>query len=260
MAGSTSPDPRMDLHLERLDRLEIPPLPAVALRVLRLAADPTADAKALSTLVERDPGLAATVLRVVRSPVWAGAVPVTSLQQAIARMGSRPLTELVVAACLKPGASAGPNTPVVAEIWRHAVATAGFARRITAARRRHVESAYLCGLLHSIGELILLQTGRPVDRELLVQHGERLGARAARQWQLPDAVASAIAYHRRWAGAATHGEEAATTWLASRLALAADDPAIDEDPVLERLTLYPDDLAALRAQRDAVREEAAVLA
>lgn len=245
----------------RLDALEVPPLPAVATRVLELAADPDADARKLASLVERDPGLAAAVLRAVRSPMWAGSVPIATLHQAIARVGFRPLTEIVVAACLRPKAVTGPNAAEITTAWRHAVATASFARRISAVRRRHVESGYLCGLLHSIGKLVLLGAPVPVAPEQLEACHATVGAAVARRWRLPDVVVHTIAHHTRWKAAGAQWEEAATTWLASRLALEADaTAAVDEDPVLERLTLYPDDLESLRGQRGDVRADVAGLA
>lgn len=247
-------------HLERLEDLDVPPLPAVAAQVLQRAAAADADARGLAALVERDPGLAATVLRVVRSPLFAGTMPISTLQQAIARLGIRSLTEIVVAACLRPGPAVGPNRVAIADTWRHAVGTASFARRITVVRRRHVESAYLCGLLHTIGKLVLLRSPEVVDPALIVLHHAQVGVVAARRWQLPELVVNAILHHARWESATTHVEEAATTWLASRLATDPQDPAIDDDPVLDRLTLYPEDIVALRAQADAVRTDVAGLA
>lgn len=233
-----------------IDALELPPLPAVAAQVLRFASAPEADARALAALVERDPGLAATVLRVVRSPLWAGATPVATLQQAITRLGTRSLTEIAVAACLRPGPSPGPNAAAITDTWRHAVATASYARRIGALRRHHVEAVFLCGLLHSIGRSILLRATVATGVEL-ERHAE-VGAAAARRWGLPEAVAAAIAHHPRWATAPSHRDEAATTWFAARLARDPDDATLPDDPVLDWLGLYPDQVDALRAQRSAV--------
>ena len=66
-------------------------LPAVAMEVLALARDPALDAADLKASLERDPALAAKVLRVVNSSLFGLAHPVSSLNQAITMLGLRPL-------------------------------------------------------------------------------------------------------------------------------------------------------------------------
>lgn len=246
-------------RIAELEDLEVPPLPAVASRVLQLATDPAADARALAQLVERDPGLASTVLRVVRSPLWAGSVPIQTLPQAVARLGLRPLTEIVVAASLRP-AKSGPNGAAIATTWRHAVATASFARRVSVVRRKQVASAYLCGLLHSVGKLILLRLGAHIDAGTLATQHPAVGLVAARRWGIPEAVAHAIAHHLTWQRAPAFADEAATTWLAARLAQDPNLPGLEQDPVLGALGLNEDGLAVLRLQVDGVKSDVAGLA
>ena len=47
--------------------------------------------------------------------------------------------------------------PVLNQLWRHALASGAFAKEIARVRRLNVESAFLCGLLHSVGKPALLQ-------------------------------------------------------------------------------------------------------
>src|SRR5262245_8466540 len=62
-------------------------MPAVAVEVLALADDPRADAAQLKACIERDPALAAKLLRVVNSSMYSPARPVVDLSQAVALLG-----------------------------------------------------------------------------------------------------------------------------------------------------------------------------
>ena len=142
-----------------IDEIELPAFPEVAAAVLRKARDPDAGIHQIATLVQRDPTLAAEVLRVANSAAMGGRTPAVTLLHAIGRLGVAAVADLTVAVCLRPQATAPDVQRRLTPVWRHAVATAGFARRISAMRRRQVESAFLCGLLHNIGAITLIHSG-----------------------------------------------------------------------------------------------------
>jgi HD-like signal output (HDOD) protein len=64
----------------------LPPMPGIALRIMQLATDPTADAAKLAAIIEQDPLLAAQVIRWARSPLYAYRRQITSVQEAINRV------------------------------------------------------------------------------------------------------------------------------------------------------------------------------
>lgn len=241
-------------------------MPAIAARVLRLARDPDADGWRLAALVERDPSLASTVMRAVCTPAWAGTSAVTTLQQAITRVGARALAELVVGPCLRPVPLHPSTAPALIATWRHAVASAAFARRISAVRRRHVEAPFLCGLLHSIGRTLVLRvSAEPLAADVLDGRAREATEAVCRAWELPPAVQASMLHHASWATAPSHRDACATTWLARRLGHDLEppgqslEPPLEDDPVLDELALYPDELAALRDAAPDVRAELAVL-
>jgi len=227
--------------------LDIPPLPALAAEVIREAGDPLGGAKAVARAVERDPALAATVIRIARTAAY-GAIPPRTLQQALARIGTRTLTEVVVAECLRTMVVAPEVAGRVQHAWGHAVGTAFYARQVSAARRCHTESTFLCGLLHSIGALIELRAGVDLDPVAT-------GMRAAREWSLPEEVAQSIAHHGDPTHATAHRLEVATTSLAAVLATEAlGDRQPTEIPSmwLDWLDMYPDAIEKLRGEADVV--------
>ena len=179
-------------------------------------------------------------------------------------MGLRTVTELTVVACLKPAPKEPSIAKALSRVWTHAVATAGFARHISRIRRRQVESSFLCGLLHSIGALVLLDRGESSE-EAIAQRYVEVGVKVAMHWLMPASVVAAVGLHRDWHGAQEYADEAATTWLARLLAQELlerplESAALDEDPVLDRLDIYPNDLERLRGSGEDVLALVTVLA
>ncbi|MBX2797711.1 MAG: HDOD domain-containing protein [Myxococcales bacterium] len=245
-----------------IDSVELPPFPDVAAAVLRAANDPDEGVDRVASLVQRDPALATTVMSVANSAAFAGRVPAVTLTHAIGRLGLRTMADLTVTACLRPRETSTAHAEQLAAVWTHAVATAGFAREISLVRRRQVESVFLCGLLHSIGAMVLLE----VDQiEQLDERYVETGVQVTMAWGMPAAVVAAVGMHRDWPTAETWAEEACTTWLARLLAqemldMPVDVGSIEEDAVLDELDIYPGDLDKLRASADDIRAMLTVLA
>ena len=71
-------------------------LPAVAMKVLELTANPEVDTHALKECIENDPALTGKILRVVNSSLFGLSREVCDLQQALALLGTKPLKLLVL--------------------------------------------------------------------------------------------------------------------------------------------------------------------
>ena len=69
------------------ERLNIPVLPTTATKVLSILRDQAVDASDLSKVIEKDQSLAGNIIRVCNSPVYGGRKNISSLQQAVARLG-----------------------------------------------------------------------------------------------------------------------------------------------------------------------------
>ena len=256
---------------------KVPLLPQVASQVISLAASPDVDAGKLSGLIHKDPSLAGQVLRTSNSAAYAPRMPIVSLQQAVARLGLNVISEIAFAASLQSGTFKVPgHEGDLQALWRHALASGAWGKEVARLRRSNVESAFLCGLLHGVGRPAVLQiavdaavaaAGKPpprLGRELLSdlydQHQTTVGRRVAEAWSLPGPVAASIAHHQQPAEAGAFQHEAMTTRMSSLLAGWSLDPelvteaALREDPVVEQLNLYPEDLDQL------VGKQAAVLA
>jgi putative nucleotidyltransferase with HDIG domain len=261
--------------------LELPVLSQTATQVASMCMDGAADARSLANALNHDPALAGHVLRVANSAKYAPVEPIVSLQQAVSRMGMTTVGQIAYAVAIGSRVFHAPgHDEWVHEMWRHAAQTAGWAREIARVKRTSVEGAFVCGLLHDVGEPVLLQAAidllarantnasreqlEPLLHEL---HGAA-GARLARAWKMPPWIADAIEKHHA-AEAVEACQDAAIVLLADELAVRMErdeeqflDNARRELPstrVVEQLNLYDDDLETLLGRVQAVRDFAGAL-
>ncbi|THK40542.1 HDOD domain-containing protein [Methylophaga sp. SB9B] len=139
--------------------VEVPVLPEVANRAFMLANDKESDASQMAQLIQSDPSLAGHVMRIANSVAYTPMANLTSLQQAIARLGMTTISEIAISAVLNAKLF---NTPgyekYAADIWQQALATSLWAKEIASHCNVNVEVAFLAGLIHSIGRPAVLQT------------------------------------------------------------------------------------------------------
>ncbi len=193
---------------------QLPAAPAVHARLVRRLRDPNATLSEMAALVSEDPGLSAQVLRLANGAYFGRGQSVTSLEGAAARLGTRLLTSVVLAA---------------EAFGRFGVPAAGFsmdafqqhstlvARIATALEPRAPwnDDAFTAGLLHDVGRLIIAsqmpqdharieqradKEGFPrhvIERELLGTDHAVLGASLLGRWGLPSAVLDAVQRHHQ---------------------------------------------------------------
>jgi putative nucleotidyltransferase with HDIG domain len=257
--------------VKKLDagEVELPLLPQVASQVMALAADATADAAKLSSLIHQDQALAAHVLRIANSPAYMPRSPVVSLQHAVAMLGINLLSEIAFTASLKNGAFQVPgHEGHVKLLWRHSLASGAFGKEVARMRRVNVETAYLCGLLHGIGKPVVLRTVANLAKDLKVQadrammqqlldgYHTRVGTLIADKWGLPKQVAEAIACYQEYDHATSFRQDCLLTCVADRLAThllepeALPEEELREHPVFADLNLYPNDIDQLLAGKE----------
>lgn len=259
---------------------DLPPLSAVAIEVGRLAAaeDGVGDSSAaLAAIVRRDVALASQVIRVANSALYAPRTPIVSLSQAVTRLGMNEIRNIAYSFALRTdifGAGAndtrGGGAALLA-LWRESLATACFAQEIARLKRRDVESAYLCGLMHRLGMAVMLwrlvraPKGVPLDLPKLEEFAAsgpeaHIGDKLAAAWNLPSPIAAGVVHWRNPSAAPTAYQPLLMQIAAAR-ALAAQLAAPEDLPVelagippelLDALNLYPDDVATLLARRPAI--------
>ena len=192
---------------------ELPPLPKVAYRALRLLNKPDFSMKELADILSIDQALTSTLLHWANSSYYGLKYPVSTVHQAVTYLGEVTVRSLVLTASLAnyldrpiPGYFLDRG-----ELWKHSVGIAVGAKLISKKLGKWAsEEAYTAGLLCDIGKLAFDTTLRKLDKinpEWLkypfneleakifgIDHAE-LGAAIAKKWGFPDTLQEAIAYH-----------------------------------------------------------------
>jgi HD-like signal output (HDOD) protein/CheY-like chemotaxis protein len=148
---------QMSEIVARLDKL--PSLPGTYRRLLDQVNSPEGSVEEIGRIITQDPAMTAKLLKLVNSSFFSFAQHVTNPTQAVLILGVNTIKALVlgaqVFAQLEPGIIEELH---ISDLQTHSLATAVFARRIVEVERGEREiadEAFLAGLLHDIGKLVL---------------------------------------------------------------------------------------------------------
>src|SRR5512139_3497819 len=134
------------LRAEIVNSRDVPTIPVLLLRILRVVDGERASAKDLVELMQRDQALAGRVLRLANSGFFACAREVSTLSRAVMLLGFQCVKNLALGIkILETMASRGG--PAIAALWEHS-ALVGAAARIIAQRTKGAdpEEAFTAGL------------------------------------------------------------------------------------------------------------------
>ncbi|HNX95149.1 MAG TPA: HDOD domain-containing protein [Holophaga sp.] len=135
---------------------DLPPLPQVAVQVLKIAADPDASTDDLKQVIATDVALTAQILKIANSAMFGMMREVRTLTQAIMTLGFSTIKSVVIASSAKNLYSRGNTGLQERLMWEHALVTAlagrAYGRDLRFSR---AEECFLGGLLHDIGKSVL---------------------------------------------------------------------------------------------------------
>ncbi len=210
---TVSPD-ALDRFVGRVGQLYS--LPAVAVKVLELTAQPQVDLRALKACIENDPALVTKVLRVVNSSLFALTCEVRDLNQALTLLGIKPLKLLILGFSLSETLCKSRGGRGVDRYWRHTLTQAVAAREISEQIWKIPgDEAFLAALLRDVGILVLLdELGEPyarfldqalaadkdvaqLEESILGFDHRALAAQLLDLWHLPSSLVSAISLSLR---------------------------------------------------------------
>ena len=160
-------------------------LPAVATQALQIVEDPDCGINEFAAVVERDPSLAAGILRMANSVVFSSGKPVLNLHQAVVRLGFRQCKNLIVTASF----SSMMKSMTLEEEWiretlsQHSFTTALLCLNMNRTLNIGFQGEeFTGGLIHDIGRLLLATCYSDCFSELdKLEFDEEIGVLAAEQ-------------------------------------------------------------------------------
>jgi putative nucleotidyltransferase with HDIG domain len=193
------------LAIFRSPKYKPPVLPNVALELTDLSRKSSVSYDDVVRVVEKDPLIVASVLKLAQSPMYGGRMPVQSLKDALNRLGINMLRDMVwqVVMGMRLFRVRG-YTASMERMQNHATFTAYAARIIAQRAGIAAEHAFLCGLLHDIGwsgTLVAISenTKNPPEPQKLLSAIDKIhceaGAAMGKLWGLSAEIVSVIKHH-----------------------------------------------------------------
>lgn len=203
----------LEIRMTRSENL--PVLPQAVSSILRLADDPNASQRDLEKAFEKDPAIAAKILKVANSAYYGGA-NIPTIGRAISYLGISAIRSLVVGVAFQQVTASKPNTQNFDKLdfWRHSLATAVACRILGKLKvPARSEELYCMGMLHDIGQLVMdrfladefdkaLELARAqglplwvAERQLIGYDHAEVGALLTKKWGLSETMWSGIKFH-----------------------------------------------------------------
>lgn len=196
----------------------IRPIPQIALKVLRLIEDGSFDIDQVAAAVGKDQVISARTLQLCNSALFSKRRQIVTLDHALVYLGQELFLKLVISAAVQSYFNQSGNGYSLCKggLYHHAIGTAVIAEQIAAETQRALPGmAYMAGLLHDIGKVVLDQfivTTYPmlyrefqdqqseiiaVENRVLGMDHTRVGELLARQWSLPACLTGVIRFHHQ---------------------------------------------------------------
>jgi len=199
----------------RIDSL--PSLPSIYVELVDALKSEDSSVQQVGDIISKDPALTAKLLKMVNSSFFGLPQRVSSPARAVSLLGLDLVQSIVLASStFEKFNNLKLNGFLIEQLWDHAIKTAVLAKTIAqddGLARRDVDTAFMAGLLHDIGKL-LIAANMPDDFRAVLDHmGAHACAMAAAEnqvigtthasigayllglWGLPDPIIDAVAFH-----------------------------------------------------------------
>ena len=180
------------------DRLTLPTLPEVAMRIGQATQDERATASQLAIEIGRDPAIAVRLLRVANSSALSAGRKVDNIQQAVTRLGMGLVRSLVTGLALEQlfFSRAPALKERLRKTWANSLEVAALAQVLASqCTVLRPELAMLAGLSHEIGALPVIRMAESFGEEVtdmaaldrVIRNLQpRVGRMVLQAWDFPD--------------------------------------------------------------------------
>jgi len=189
-----------EIYIEIKDQLlegalKLPGLPDIARRVQFSINNTDYNAADIAKIIQTDIPLSGRIIQVANSPLYQGVIPAENCQSAITRLGMKVIKNLVTSFAVRrlySGKTANSRKKIEL-LWKHSVKIGAISftlARITPGF--DPERAMLAGLVHGIGELLILDyaeknksflRNEKLYAEVVHRYQSKLGAVILKNWR-----------------------------------------------------------------------------
>ena len=196
----------------------LPTLPEIATFVLNLLEDPNTSSQDVTNVIVRDSSLSGQILKLVNSAYFGLPQKVNDLNRGIALLGFGRIKNLVLSLSILKifRALSKRQREDFNRFWQHSAVVAGLMKRLSLRMgRSEPEQAFVAGLLHDVGKVVLLgyfpkeyatilklaeerkASFAATEGDVLATTHAEIGAWLAKSWNLARDVMEAIANHHK---------------------------------------------------------------
>ncbi len=193
---------------------ELPARPKIYSEITRMLSDESTSLDDIASVVEQDIATSAKILQVVNTAFFSRGTSVTSVRQAVPRLGAVFVKNLVLTVEVFRDLSKELSLFSIDKLHDHSFLVGRIARLLPSCRRQS-EDAFVAGVLHDVGKLVLatatpaefseietsaIQSGKPlhlVEADFLGATHAEIGAYILGLWGLPYPVIEAVANHHQ---------------------------------------------------------------
>jgi putative nucleotidyltransferase with HDIG domain len=175
-----------------------------------------------------DPLLVSKVLKICNSSFYGLRSRVGTMREAVVYMGLKSLMSIVTVHALSGFSSR--NAEQVQQILHHSMKVGMIAKQLARDMGLNHDQAFVCGLLHDLGEIIMLEVlaGYNVPYEkgslLIEQHHTTLGKLVAKKWNFSEEIQETIRFHHAPDSAQNHSNLVELIYLADLLSKNENPP------------------------------------
>ena len=222
-ASAVDSDPKADNNGDFRKKIlrqlkDLPPMPQIVFKARSLLADPEAEMRDLSALLESDQAIATKVLKLANSAYYGLSGKVSSIRHASSMLGFNALGQLISMV----GSSAVLGKTLMgydldsAGAWRHSLMAASASRILALRKNPELENdAFAAGLIHDVGKLVLdrhvhkrkedfarlTEGGRNsmlvAEQHILGLDHAEIGFEVCKHWNIPESISIAIKHHHQ---------------------------------------------------------------
>lgn len=193
----------------------LPTLPTVVSKMITLVDNPRTSAASLARLISTDQALTARILKLANSAYYGFSREISTVNMAIVILGFNTVKDMGLSLSVFDAFKNRSNNDIfdLTRFWEHSIACGVAARMLARTyQSRYAGEAFVAGLLHDIGKVILNQyfhtefitilqqaaegvSFEVAEERVIGTHHSQIGAWLAEKWNLPRVISRTLLYH-----------------------------------------------------------------